>query len=214
MSRSADERYHWNVAYVFSRHIRAYAGDLMIRLEEARGSKVHADEARALQSNATYCMAFLAQRVICTKAPESLRSELLDYLLSFIAHESYPPEWLGPEGMKGLIVESVFHSTTLPFEPRSDSAFFRSWAEAFYEIIPAPGVPDAREQYAEALLAHYESLLSEHAEAVSKVKGDPGRNWLSYAHGLSTNLTKFVGCSVAVASISTLLSAVLLILMF
>lgn len=181
----------------------------MIRLEEARGSKVHTDEARALQSNATYCMAFLAQRVLCTNAPESLRSELLDYLLTFIAHESYPPEWLGPEGMKGLIVESVFHSTTLPFEPRNDSAFFRAWADAFYEIIPAPGVPDARERYAEALLAHYESILSEHSEAVAKVKADPGKNWLSYAHGLSTNLAKFAGCSVVVAVASTLFSVAL-----
>lgn len=212
MKRSADKRYHWDVAYVFAKHIRSHAGDLMIRLGEARGSKIHAGETGALRNNATYCMAFLAQRVLCSHAPEPLRSELLDYILTFIAHESYPPEWLGPVGMKGLIVDSVFHSTVLPFEPRSDSAFFQSWAEAFYEIIPAPGLPDAKQRYAEAVLAHYESLQSEHAEAVAKVKADPGKNWLGYTHGLSSSLAKFAGCSVIVGMTSALLSVMLIAL--
>jgi hypothetical protein len=206
MKRSADERFHWNVAYAFAKHIRSHAGDLMIRLGEARGSKIHADEDGPLLKNATYCMAFLAQRVLCASAPESMRSELRDYILTFVAYESHPPDWLGPQGMKGLIVESVSHSAALAFEPSRDSAFFRAWAEAFFEIIPAPGVSNGKERYAEAVLAHYESLQSEHAGAVAKVKADPGKNWLGYAHGLSSNLAKHAGCSVLIAALSTLLA--------
>lgn len=158
-----------------------------------------------------YCMSYLAQKVVCDYAPEPMKSEIMSHMINYIVERSDPPEWLGPDGIKRLIIDNIAFSASLPFDHDKRAPFFQAWAKIFYDIVPAPGVPQAQDRYAEAILLHYDALISEHEAAIEIVKKDPGRNWLSYAHGPGANVAKNLGCSALISVTSVLLTTAIIV---